>query len=193
MRREAMTKKQLIAELHELRQFTGELLNIPPDVRAATDLKRFKQAFQSMWADQEKYKKSFLQNAIPMCLTTPKDGCFVEVSEALLRLLRFERTEVIGKTLISLGIITEEQRATVLSKLNRRGRIENFEIQVKAKNGKSIDGLLNIVLMTLGKEKYLLTTMADITKLKLEAQARRMSGQRHCHLPIDQPMPWYIG
>lgn len=140
---------------------------------------------------QEKFAKAFLQNGLPMGLTTQREGCFVEVNDAFLKASGFQRNEVIGNTVTSLGLVTDEQRTMALDKLNKRGRVENLELQIKTKNGTSLNGLLNMILMTLGRDKYRLIVLTDITDFKREGDIRRTGTPLTC-MPIDSPMPWFI-
>lgn len=186
MRDEVKTKKQLITELYEMRQFVGEILNYPKDSLNSVALKSLKEAARNMKQSHEKFVKSFMQNTVPMVLTIQNNGDFVEVNEAFLKITGFTRDKVIGNTMAGLGLITEEQESATFNKLAKRGRIENYELEIKAKSGRLVNGLINMVIMILDKEKYVLTVIIDITERKGENE------QRFSHLPIYQPMPWFI-
>ena len=86
------TKKQLIEELNCLRLEQIEQTRVT----------------------SEKFTKAFLQNSIPMTITTVKEGRFFDVSDAFLQLVGLKRHEVIGHTSREAGFITEEQRAFFL-------------------------------------------------------------------------------
>jgi PAS domain S-box-containing protein len=147
------TRKQLIEELKELRQHVAEL-------------KGFEEEIEQTRVNQEKFAKAFLQNSIPVGITTLKEGRFVDVSDAYLRLMGRKRDEVVGHTSTGIGFITAEQRESFFEELNKRGRIENFEMKVRTKDGTLRDGLFNAVMMNINNEKYLLTVMTDITYRK---------------------------
>ncbi len=193
MKDEAKTKKQLIEEIQDLRRFIGEYLN---DDHSAPDLSNFNQikaSARQMKKSREKFMKFFQQNALPMGLSTQKEGCFVEVNDAFLKLTGFKRNEVIGYTETSLGLMTHEQRSVFLDMLNSKGRVENLEVQMMMKSRQPRHGLVNGVLMTLGREKFRLSVITDITGLKLGDDACAHAQQIPCRLPIDTPMPWFIG
>jgi PAS domain S-box-containing protein len=77
-----------------------------------------------------------------------------------------------------MGFITEGRRASFFSELNRKGRIENHEMEVRTKDGVLRYGLFNAVMMSLGNEKYLLTVMTDITERKQAEEAVRASREQ---------------
>ena len=153
MEDERKTKKQMIEELNELRHSVSEL-------------KGFAEEISQTRIDQEKFTKAFLNNSIPVGITTLKDGRYIEVSDSYLSLMGRKREEVIGSTTIETGFITQEQRKSFFHELNKNGSVENFEMEVKTKGGALRQGLFNAVMMTLGKEKCLLTVMIDITERK---------------------------
>ena len=192
MKDDAKTKKQLISELKEIRQFVAELLNEYHDIQDLSDLNHFKEAAINMRKDQEIFMKSFSQNALAMALASRKESCLVEVNEAFLKLSGFKRREVIGNTVTGLGLITDEQRTAILDQLNNKGRIENYEVEFLTKNRKKIRGLINAVMMTIGREKFSLVIMTDITHLKQTKKMQKAGMPESCHLPINTPMPWFI-
>ena len=147
------TKKQLIEELNALRLEQIEQTRVT----------------------QEKFTKAFLQNSIPATITTVKEGRFVEVSDAFLRLVELKRDEVIGHTSRETEFITEEQRTLFYNELSKSGRIENLEIELRPKGRGLRYGLFNVVMMSINNENYLLTTIQDITDRKQTEAALRDS------------------
>ena len=111
MEDERKTKKQLIEELHALRHEQIEQTKVNSEI----------------------FTQAFLQNSIPTGITTLKEGRFVDVSDAFLNIMGRKRNEVIGHTSIEMGFIKAEQRVHFLDELNKRGRVENLEMEVTTK------------------------------------------------------------
>lgn len=166
---EVKTKKQLIGELQDLRR----------DIEA---LKRSEAEYRQIGESQEKFAKAFVQNSIPMALTTFQEGRFVDVSDAFLKFAGFRRDEVIGRTAIGIGLLSREQGTFFSNELIKKGRIDNLELQVRIKNGLSRDGLFNAVLMTFNNEKYLLSVMTDVTEFRRVQEALWTSEIQYAHL-----------
>jgi PAS domain S-box-containing protein len=136
MEDEKKTKKQLIEELNELRKCLAKL-------------KDYEKEIKQISVNQEMFTKAFLQNSIPVGITTLNEGRFVDVSDVFLRLMGRKRDEVVGHTSIEIGFITEEQRVSFFNELNKRGRIENLEMKVITKGGALRNGLFNAVMKTI--------------------------------------------
>jgi PAS domain S-box-containing protein len=117
---------------------------------------------------EEKFYKTFEINSNLMSITTIEEGLFVDVNEAFLATLGYDKDEVIGKNVTELSIYGfPKQRKTIVTELKKEGFIKSFEISVKTKTGKFLEGLYTAELIFFQDRKYILATITDITEKKL--------------------------
>ena len=138
-----------------------------------------------------KFAKVFLENAIPMGITALNDGRFIDVSNAFLKLMGCNRDEIVGHTSIETGFITPEDRALFFQEMDKKGKIENYEMNFRMKGGVLRHGLFNAVKISLGNEMYLLTVMADITERKKAEEELRVSEKKLRLLFDNSPVGLY--
>jgi len=127
------------------------------------------------------YQQIFYANAIPMALSTPESGLFVEVNEAFLHTLGYSREEVIGKTSRELHLFPEfAVRNEEVRRYDHYHPSRDRELIVRTKNGRLITGLFSIDhIMRDGKEMFL-TTMKEISHQK-EVEAKLRARTRFIH------------
>jgi PAS domain S-box-containing protein len=139
-------------------------------------------ANESLKIIENKFAKAFLQNSVPMAISTIKDGRYIDVSDAFLTLMGLSRDEVIGNTSTGIGFITAEQRSIVLSELEKKGRVENLELQVRTKGSELRCGLFNSTKITIANEDHLLTVVTDITDRNQAQEALKASEAKYRRL-----------
>ncbi|MBN2041597.1 MAG: PAS domain S-box protein [Spirochaetes bacterium] len=126
-----------------------------------------KLAEESLRLSEEKFSVLFSKSSLPAVLSSIPDHAFVEANEAWLELFGFSREEVIGKTSVELGINRDvNARKLVLDEIHKKNIIRNIERVVYTKSGTPLTILANIDTVTIGKEKFALHTLNDITERK---------------------------
>ena len=163
----------------ETRKFRIERSDKPPLLGVIiNDITERKQAEETLKKNVDKFTKAFLQNAIPMAISTIKEGRYIDVSEAFLEWIGQDRDTVIGNTSTGVGFIDSEQRALVLKELAGKGRVENLELQVRIKGGEVGYGLFNSTKIQIAHEDFLLTMVTDITARKrAEEENKKLEDQ----------------
>ncbi len=122
---------------------------------------------QKLKDSEEKFSLIFQESVFLMGITTIDEGKFVEVNKAFLNSLGFTRDEVIGKTTKELDLYADyHQREMILDRIKNNKKVKNFEVKLKAKDGREFIGLFSTLLIHLQGEPYLLTMANDITELK---------------------------
>ena len=126
---------------------------------------------------QQRFERLFRNNPALMALSVLPDRRFADVNDSFLKTLGYSKDEILGKTSAELGLFPhEEQQAAMAEKLGLDGRISDFELEVKRKDGNVIHGLFSgEVIKSQGRE-YFLTVMLDITGMKITE--RRLLSER---------------
>lgn len=111
------------------------------------------------------YKAFNSSTSIIMGVTTLQDGIYVDVNEAFLNITGYSRHEVVGKSSVSLGIVTDEYRNIMKQRLLEKGRIENYELSFVTKDKKIRSLMCFAEIISVDGEQKLLTIAHDITEL----------------------------
>lgn len=121
---------------------------------------------------EAKFSQAFHANAVLMAISDEKTGEFIEVNQAFLDTLGYNRDEVICKTSKDLNVFADpKERERALVVLRETGRVRNFDIKIKTKDNRLLSGLFSVDYITIGEtaHTYLLTTMVDFTdRVKIE-------------------------
>ena len=128
---------------------------------------------------EEKFSKLFYLNPSACGLSDLGDQTYFEVNEAFYTLFGFDRHEVIGKTAMELGILTEEGRKAILSKADQDGNVMNTEVELVAKNGEVKHVLLSAGNVHVQDKAYRFTFVHDMTGRKRSQDALRESELRY--------------
>ena len=116
---------------------------------------------------EEKFRKAFLTSPDSITLNRLDDGVYEEVNTGFLKILGYEKDEIIGKSSLELNIWENaEERKKIVDGLKRQGWVENMEARFVAKNGKIIEGLMSANIIELNGIKYNLAVTRDISERK---------------------------
>jgi PAS domain S-box-containing protein len=129
--------------------------------------------------NEEKFAVAFLKSAIPMAITTIREDRYTDVNEAFSKAMGIEREDLIGNTSTGVGYITLDQRALFLNELNKKGYVENLELQTRIKGGEIRYGLFNSSKIKIDDEDYLLTMVTDITERKRAEKKLQESEEKY--------------
>jgi PAS domain S-box-containing protein len=133
-----------------------------------------KRAEAALRASEQKFSILFEKAAFAAALSRLPNGVIVDVNEAFEKGFGYARQEALGRTSLELGVNPDaEGRARILADLQARGAVRDMELTLLTKSRGARAFLMNIDLVDIGGEKYVLQTAQDITDRKLaEAQLR---------------------
>lgn len=119
-------------------------------------------------AEQEtlqKFTKLFDRNPACMAITSLKTGLYTQINHAFLETFGFSENEVIGKTAIELGIITDIELYNQTKKeLISVGFLNKKIIKFRKKTGEIIIGLFSGEIIESQTEKSIMTIMVNLTE-----------------------------
>lgn len=128
---------------------------------------------------EKKYSLLFEKAAFGAALSQLPEGILVDVNEAFVNLFGYTKQEVVGKTSLELGINPDaEMRTALRTELEEQGFVRDREITFYTKAGMARTMLNNMTVIELDGQKYILSTVQDITERRHAEQALRASEQR---------------
>ena len=157
----------------------------PGAVVSLEDISRRCIAEESTNKSEKRFRQLFDNNPALMVVSTVADrSSIVEVNAAFLNRLGYNRDEVLGTTILDLGLFPDAAAQVELaSELAKNGRIVNAELKVRAKNGEILDGIFSGVLVEDHDEIFFLTVMVDVTE-----QRRAEAGLKEANRALEESM-----
>ena len=122
-------------------------------------------------ASDERYAAIFASAPFAVSLSRMPEVTLVDVNRAFLELFELERDEAIGKTSTELGIADERSRERVAAELAATGRARGHEVERTTKSGARLVLSLNVDWVTIAGQRYLLTTVMNVTEQKLAEES----------------------
>ena len=121
----------------------------------------------ALQGSEARYRAAFQASLDCINISRLDDGTYIDVNQAFLDILGYERHEVIGRSALDLGIWADPaDRRRLVDALQRGGRINNLEARFRKKNGELVWGLMSAVMMELDGAPRLLSITRVITDMK---------------------------
>ncbi len=154
------------------------------------DITERKQAEKSLRKSESKFMAIFQKAPMAIALSSLANGELVDVNEAFEQIFGFKKGEAIGRTSLELGIAPEAQaREQLLTQLKQSGFAHQIELFYRNKTGDTIALFGNIDQVTIGTEKYFLSTFENVTERKQAEEALRISEYKFSILFTEASLP----
>lgn len=139
------------------------------------DITRHKRAEQALRESEEKFSKSFHSNPAAVVIADIARELYLEVNETFERVTGYRRDEIVERSWSDVRLCADpRERDRALERLRKEGRIRNFELVFRKKNGELGTGLLSAELIEIGGYQCAITATIDISeRLRLEMQLRQ--------------------
>jgi len=135
------------------------------------DITLAKGAEQALRSSEEKFAKAFAASPNLMAISTLDEGRYIEVNDQFTILSGYSREDALGKTVGALKIWADiNERLKLVQAVRESGSVRNMEIQLCAKDGKIIDGLVSSERIDLNNEPCMISVFTDMTEQKRLSQ-----------------------
>ncbi len=127
---------------------------------------------EALRATEERYHAAFETCTDSITISRMSDGMFLDVNKVFLEFFGYSREEVVGRTVMELGIWPEpHEREVLLEAVRREGKCRDLEVHTRLKNGEIIWTLLSATTIKLDGTTCLLSVGRDITEQKAAQQS----------------------
>jgi len=147
-----------------VRDDTGKTVRI---AGVAKDITERKRADSALRESDSRLTAVFHGSPISIMVSRVADGKILEANDEALRLYGYTRDELIGRTVIELGIYCDpDRRSELLAQLAERGQVQRFEVDFRNRLG--LVGKLELSgrVIELQGEQCLVAMLVDITERK---------------------------
>jgi len=132
------------------------------------DITERNKAEAAILLSEEKFSKAFNNCPVWVVLSSLETGKYIEVNESFLNTMGYQRHQVINHTSLELGTwLNPLDRQVVLDTIRVHGKIENFEVKRKTKEGKILNMLFWGEAITIAGEDLCISVSMDISDRKM--------------------------
>jgi PAS domain S-box-containing protein len=141
------------------------------------DVTERKRTEDALLKSEDKFSRIFHSAPVMICISTLTEGRFIDANESCLRLLGYQREELIGRTSLELGIWEcHADRDRAIRTLEEQGTVHDLDVNLISKTGETMSVLFSMELLNIGDERYLLSLVSDITDRKrAEEEIKRLN------------------
>ncbi len=130
-----------------------------------------KQAEEALRESEERFSKVFFASPVAIVLSEIDRGQIIDVNDSFLHIFGFSREEVIGRSVLELGIWQDERvREQIVARLQRHEKIDEFEIRFATKSEAVRDVRGAVEMIELKGRVCLLWMGVDVTERKQAEQ-----------------------
>lgn len=122
---------------------------------------------RELQSSHNRFFKFFKSSPVPTNIIRIRDGRYIHVNHAFLKLFSLTREQVIGKTSAEFNIVDTKKREDLLEHVKQKNyNMQDVEISLRSANGKRIDILTSTQTIEIDGEPHMLNTLVDITERK---------------------------
>jgi len=139
------------------------------------DVSMRKQSEDALRRSEERFSKAFRNNPLAITISTEAEGRYLDVNEAFLDLLGYQRKEVIGRTAIELDFwVAPLDRSELVRELKEEHLVSKRQIRYRTVKGKIREAEVWAESIEVNGQRCIPAITRDVTEMvQLEAQLRQ--------------------
>jgi PAS domain S-box-containing protein len=140
----------------------------------AHDVTERYRAEKALRLSEEKFATAFRASPHAMTITSLRDGRFIDVNASFERQSGYSRDEVLGKTVIEVGIWADSADfAVIMGDTLKRNKVAARQVRLRTKSGRTVYALYSVEVIDIDGEPCALAAGEDITdRLQIERALR---------------------
>lgn len=150
--------------------YSGGLITLDGEaciLSMTVDITELKQAQEELRRSKEMFARLFQLSPDIITLARQEDGVLLEVNETFSRTTGYSRDEALGKSTLDLTIFAAPERRTAfVQALLRDGQVDNFEFEMRHRDGHTLQCSTSARLMNIDDTPCILAITRDITHLR---------------------------
>ncbi|MRR36532.1 PAS domain S-box protein, partial [bacterium] len=144
------------------------------------DIGQRNQSEEAMRRSEEKFSKVFRSSPAAILITRLSDGVILDANEALLKILKYSREELVGRTTPGLSVwVDPDERRRLVKRIVGGQPVRDEEISFRARDGEVRITRYSGEVLEIGGEPCILSLVVDITEQKMVESALRESEERY--------------
>ena len=150
--------------------YLGELCCIA----SLSDISERKKSEEEVRESESRFRTLFELSPQPVAVVEMETGRLIDVNDRYCELMQYDKTELIGRTTIDLGLLSKTDRDRYLDRMRRTGEVRDMEIDYTIKDGSVINILVFSKRIRISGEDLTVTVLFDVTERKwLESQLQQ--------------------
>ncbi|MFZ5856300.1 MAG: GAF domain-containing protein [Chloroflexota bacterium] len=155
-----------------------------------TDQKKLQASIRQ---SEDRFRKAFQASPIATCITTLKEGLFLDVNEAYLRLSGFQRDQIVGRTATEMIFLDARTRETWIKEFTEAGfSMQSQSAAFTTASGQQLEAIAFYEGIQVDGKDAILSMFYDITNQRRAEIALKESESRYRALVEHIPAIFYM-